>query len=206
MKLFKNIFASSDKQANIVTAVEREMFIKCFPNSLTAEVNSLLDKLTWRKSHDTTECFTIKLDDETIYIPYRIYYEEPTQQNLTNTETFILDCIFTRHHNGYVREKRLNNIVSSDHYLATPFIAQLIGEYVVEILKLIKDHLTPRLIDNLIKLQTDNPKFFKITENRVQSYWDCYYKWTTKKSDYVGFQILKAIKERTSEIKNCPPD
>lgn len=180
--------------------IEREIFINAFPTSLTTEVNSLLDKLNWTTEHTTAECFAINLDGQTINIPYRIYYNEPVQQNLTDTETFLLDCIFTRHHNGYVREKKVRRIVTADNYLATPFVAQLLGEYVVEILQVVKDNLSLTQLDNLIKLKKDNPKFFKMTEKRVQSYWDCYYKWTTKKVDYVGFQILKAMKDRTKEL------
>ncbi len=182
--------------------VEREIFINAFPTALTAEVDSFLDKLNWTTVHESTECFQINFDGQTLNIPYRIYYDEPIQQNLTDNEIFLLDCIFTRHHNGYVREKRLRQILKSDNCLATPFIAQLLGEYVIEILTVIKDNLSLPQLDNLIKLKVDNPKFFEMTEKRVQSYWDCYYKWTTpKKIDYVGFQILKAIKNRTQELK-----
>lgn len=181
--------------------VEREIFINAFPASLTTEVNSLLDKLNLTTEHKSTECFSINLEGQTVNIPYRIYYDEPVQQNLTDTEAFLLDCIFTRHHNGYVRDKRLRRIVTANNYLATPFIAQLLGEYVIEILTVIKDNLSLTQLDNFIKLKKENPNFFEMTEKRVQSYWDCYYKWTTKKSDYVGFQILKAMKERIKELK-----
>jgi hypothetical protein len=182
--------------------VEREIFINAFPPSMTTEVNSFLGKLNWTTPHKSTECFQINFDGQILNIPYRIYYDEPSQQNLTDNEIFLLDCIFTRHHDGYIREKRLRNILKSDNYLATPFIAQLLGEYVLEILTTINDNLSQTLLDNLIRLTTDNPVFFNTTEQRVQSYWNCYYKWMTpKKADYVGFQILKAIKNRKQELK-----
>ena len=181
--------------------VEKEIFINAFPTSLTMEVVSLLDKLKWTTVHKSTLCYQINFNEQTLNIPYRIYYNEPTQQNLTESETFILNCIFTRHHNGHVREKCLRKIIDSDNYLATPFIVQLLGEYVIEILTVIKDNLSSTQIDNIIKLKTDNPKFFETTEKRVQSYWNCYYKWTTSKTDYVGFQLLKTIKSRPQELK-----
>lgn len=180
--------------------VEREIFIHAFPTSLTTEVNSLLDKLDWTTTYKSTECFSINFDSEIINIPYRIYYDEPDQQKLTDAETFLLNCIFTRHYNGHVREKMLRRIVASNNYLATPFIVQLLGEYVIEILIVIKNNLTLKQLDNFIKLKNDNPKFFEITEKRVQSYWDCYYKWTIQKTDYVGFNILKDLRERTNEL------
>lgn len=182
--------------------VEREIFINAFPTSLTTEVKSLLDKLEWSTQHKSTECFQIDFNGQTLNIPYRIYYDEPIQQNLSDNETFLLDCIFTRHHNGYLREKKLRQILKSDNYVATPFIAQLLGEYVIEILATIKNNLSSTQLDNLIKLKADNEKFFQTTEKRIQSYWNCYYKrTTTNRDDYVGFQILKEINSRTQELK-----
>ena len=181
--------------------VEREIFVNAFPASLTTEVNSLLNKLNLTTEYKSTACFQINLGGQTINIPHRIYYEEPAQENLTETETLLLDCIFTRHHNGYVREKRLRRIVTVDNYFVMPFIVQLLGEYVLEILIVIKDNLNPKLLDKFIKLMDDNPTFFETTEKRVQSYWDFYYKWKTKKNDYAGFQILKAMSERIKELK-----
>jgi len=180
------------------TNVESKIFLDSFPTAMHSDVSSLLDKLYWKREHNSTECFPVKLGNEIIKIPYRIYYEEQTSQNLTNNEVFVLDCIFTRHHDGHVRERRLRNILAVDSYVATPFITQLLGEYVVEILNVIKSQLTPNLIDNLIKLKLDNPRFFRKTEQRVQSYWNCYYKRTTRKADYVGFQILQTINQKSS--------
>jgi hypothetical protein len=182
--------------------VEREIFINAFPTSMTSEVNSFLSKLNWTTAHKSTECFQINFEGQILNIPYRIYYDEPIQPSLTDNETFFLDCIFTRHHNGYIREKKLREILKSKNYLATPFIAQLLGEYVLEVLTVIKDNLSPTLLDNLIKLTVDNPTFFDRTEQRVQSYWNCYYKRTiSRKTDYVGFQILEAIRNRKQELK-----
>ena len=176
--------------------VERDIFINAFPKSLTQDVYSLLDKLRLTAKYKSTECFQINYDRDILNIPYRIYYDEPLPLQLTDKEQLLLSCIFTRHHNGYIREKHLKNIITTDTYLTTPFIAQLLGEYVIEILNIIKDNLSATLLDNLIRLKTDNKEFFYKTEQRIQSYWDCYYRrkfW--KKTEYVGFEILKAISD-----------
>lgn len=178
---------------------EREIFINSFPPSLTSDVNSCLDKLDLFTSIKSSGYFQIILEGHTLNIPYRIYYDVPVEQGLTETESFLLDCMFTRHYNGFVREERLRRIIMSDDYLATPFIMQLLGEYVIDILNVIKENLSPAKLDNIVRMKVDNPKFFKITEDRVQSYWNCYYKWYfPKKSDYVGFQILDEIGGRRS--------
>ena len=175
--------------------VESEIILNCFPSTLHTEVNSLLEKLPWKRLYKSTETFPIKVGAEILHIPYRIYYDEQVHKDLTDNENLILNCIFTRHYDGYVRERHLKKILTVNSYLVTPFVAQLLGEYVVGILATIKENLTPALISNLIKLKTDNPEFFKKTEDRIQSYWYCYYKRTTAKNDYAGFQILLAFKE-----------
>ena len=92
-------------------------------------------------------------------------------------------------------------IFKSDPYLVTPFITQLIGEYVFEILFVIKHNLSLTKLDNIIKLKADNLKYFKTIERRIQSYWDCYYKSIfPNKLDYAGFQILNAVENRTKEL------
>ena len=180
--------------------VERDMFINAFPRSLTPQVNSMLDKLLLIAELNSTDCFQISYEKEVLSIPYRIYYVEPIQHNLTDNEKLLLNCIFTRHHDGYVREKHLKSILMSNNYLATPFIAQLLGEYVIEILNVIKNNLSNGLLDNLIRLKADNKLYFYKTEQRIQSYWDCYYRSKfSEKTGYVGFQILKAITEREQE-------
>ena len=173
-----------------------------FPSSVTTEVNSLLDKLNWTTDLQSSGCFSISLDGQRLTIPYRIYCEEPVPLHLTDTEALLLDCILTRHHNGYLREKSLRRILTAKPYFATPFIAQLLGEYVIEILTLIQNNLSTTLLDNLIQLKKDNPEFFNLTEKRVQSYWNCFYKGSIEKSDYVGFQLLKAIEDRPEEMKS----
>jgi hypothetical protein len=187
-----SLFDHKSEDTNRMLA-EREI-LRCFPAFLHNEANSLMRKMHWRGKYISTESFQIKLDSEIIHIPYRIYYDEEFPTSLTENELLILDCFFTRHHNGQVRERHLINILTVNNYLVTPFIAQLLGEYVVEILTTIKENLTPALIKNLITLKADNPEFFKKTEERIQSYWNCYYKRTILKKDYPGFQILLALK------------
>lgn len=181
---------------------ERAVISDAFPSSLAMEVNSLLDKLNWTTDLQSSGCFTISLEGQRLTIPYRIYCEEPVHLHLTDTEALLLDCILTRHHNGYLREKSLRRILTAKPYFATPFIAQLLGEYVIEILSVIQANLSSILLDNLIQLKKDNPEFFNLTEKRVQSYWNCFFKGSIEKSDYVGFQLLKAIQDRTEELKS----
>lgn len=70
---------------------------------------------------------------------------------------------------------------------------QLVGEYVVEILELIDrnlDSFDPEIYSEFV---TYNPKFIELTAQRIESYWDCYYRRRTNRAEYVGFRILRYL-------------
>jgi hypothetical protein len=133
---------------------------------------------------------------EAVAIPYRIYHN-PARVNrtlLTHLQNEILDCLLTRHHSGYVREEYLRRVIGCNHPWVPPFVVQLLGEYVIEILRVIKngvENLDRGLYREFIR---ENPQFFALTKQRVVSYWDCYHR-TRHKQGYVGFEVLKSFDE-----------
>jgi len=130
--------------------------------------------------------FEVEVQGEEVAIPYRIYSEEPSadlQRPLTPTQQVILHCLYTRHNDGLVRQRHLEQVVASDEPWVVPFVMQLAGEYVLEILEAISRGLPGlftlgstqrRLYGEFI---ARNPAFFARTERRVVSYWSCYYRW-----------------------------
>ena len=56
-----------------------------------------------------------------------------TSRYLTARQRLILGCIFTRHHNGYVRQQWMRAVVPHAEPWVVPFVLALLGEYVVEI-------------------------------------------------------------------------
>lgn len=100
-------------------------------------------------------------------------------------------CLLTRHHDGYVRQRYLERILSVAEPWVAPFVLQLTGEYVIEILDTCETHiqaLDPALYGAFIR---DNPEYFQLIHNRMISYWDCYYRTLYKRrSDYVGFRLF----------------
>lgn len=163
---------------------------KAFPSSVrndALEAVSVLPQLTL-----STETFPAFVSGERVSIPYRIYHDpgliNPTSLSARQAE--LVDCLLTRHHNGFIREEHLAKIVRANNEWIPPFVIQLVGEYVVEILQVVSrnlDHLDPQLYQRF--LQT-NPALFVLTKHRVISYWDCYYR-RQSQGDYVGFQIIK---------------
>lgn len=181
---------------------------KAFPLEVRREVDSLLTKLDVETRHSTKGFERVTIGRETLYIPSRIYYKPPyslVDPKFTGTEREILNCIFSRHYNGYIRQKAILNIINSDRNWTTPYIVRIIGEYVIEILKDINNHFEAINKLNLVSFIRQNPEFYNRTHSRVNSYWNCYYRSqfpeklkgikVPEKQRYTGFQLLSKIDE-----------
>ena len=154
----------------------------------------LLEKIDLKSEFQIYESFAVTLNNELVEIPYRVYFEEPNEKNLTKTEFLILNCLFTRHSDGFIRQKSLERILPFDEYWITPFVIKLLGEYVIEILFTIENNLNDKILDNFIHFSKENPEFLETTKRRIVSYWNCYYRTQFPNiENYVGFKILKKI-------------
>ena len=69
---------------------------------------------------------------------------------------------------------------------------QLAGEYVIEILRLIEEALPDIELSIYERFLRANPVFLTLTEQRIISYWDCYYR-SVRQEEYPGFRILKFL-------------
>ncbi|MFF3976308.1 hypothetical protein [Streptomyces sp. NPDC001828] len=158
--------------------------------------------------------FEVEVQGETVAIPSRIYNDEPEadrQQPLTSTQRVILHCLYTRHHDGRVRQRHLEQIVACGEPWVVPFVLQLAGEYVLEILEAIVRGLPGmsapgsaqrRLYGEFI---ARNPAFFARTERRVVSYWSCYYRWKYAEfGTYPGSVLLEAFRAAAGERVGRP--
>jgi hypothetical protein len=137
------------------------------------------------------EPFQVRIEGEAVFIPYRIYHDPALidRTRLSPLQEELLDCLLTRHHNGFTREKHLKKILSCNHTWTPPFVVSLVGEYVIEIIDTIRNNaneLNPQAYGRFL---TDNPTFFALTKQRVTSYWNCYHR-RYRREDYAGFKIV----------------
>ena len=139
--------------------------------------------------------FSVRVGNEPVTVPCRVHNDPELIHvaRLTELQREIIDCILTRHTDGFVREQHLARIIHSRNVWVPPFVIQLVGEYVIEILQVVKQNL--QNLDAFIygNFLRANPDFFATTERRVISYWNCYYR-DHKRSEYVGFQLLEFFK------------
>lgn len=193
----------------------REILLKAFPRTLKKDVESVLDilpfdvnevKLYDGQTHKVENLIhpdfqTVNLDGELLTIPYRVYFNEPEfekERTLTDRQKSILNCIFLRHHNGYIRQSHLEKIKNKEYWI-TPFTFQLLGEYVIEILEVLDEQLEDDKLENYKRFAIENSKYYQQTESRMISYWNEYYRRRIPKlKNYVGRIIFDQIK--TKEI------
>lgn len=141
-------------------------------------------------------------------LPYRVYFQEPVPgavQSLTPRQCQLLHCLYLRHHDGFVRQRHLEQLLASAELEAftTPFTFSLLGDYVQEILEVLAAHLTPVLLPSYVSLIEENPRYWSQTQGRVASYWDIYYRTSRRGSPqfrhYVGNQLLKKLRAALRE-------
>jgi len=182
------------------TIHSKDELAQAFPSALRKEVLSALSVLSENRYSYRWQAFSVHLGSELLSIPSRIYYDPHGLQamRLTRLESEILDCLLTRHHDGFVRQKHLVRIIRSQNAWVPCFVFPLVGEYVVEILRVIQENLTYLETPIYRDFVRANPEFLNLTEQRVVSYWDCYYR-SIKKQGYPGFLILDFLKAITKD-------
>jgi hypothetical protein len=169
--------------------------LSAFPQALRDDVVRVVSVLP-TAFHSCSTTFRTTIGDEALIIPYRVYYDRKaiSFSNLTSLQQVVLGCVLTRHHDGFVRRESLGRIISHKESWIPPFVIQLVGEYVVEILEAIHNNLSSLDSTVYAAFLTDNISFWETTKQRVVSYWDCYYRRTWKhREDYVGFRIIEHL-------------
>jgi hypothetical protein len=149
----------------------------------------------------------IALRGEAVRIPARIYFPEPSPEKfdlLTEREKLVARCLFTRHHDGVVRERMIKPLLLETAFWTVPFVVQLLGEYVVEIVRLIDEQLPPGDAVAYAEFLNENPCFWRLTRSRMVSYWDCYYRREFPNLDhYPGRRVLDRLETwRTKNLEH----
>jgi hypothetical protein len=182
--------------------------VAAFPARLASDVQSVLAVMPEARLAPMMP-FEVEVQGETVVIPSRIYNEEPgadLERPLAGTQQMILHCLYSRHSDGRVRQRHLEQIVASGEPWVVPFVVQLAGEYVLEILEAIGRGLPGLAVPGSAQRRlygefiARNPAFFARTERRVVSYWSCYYRWKYGAfGTYPGCVLLEALRAAVVE-------
>lgn len=122
---------------------------------------------------------------EPVVIPARVYYPELSPSvigGLSHLEAAVAAAVYSRHHDGFVRQRQLGTLLDADEPWTVPFIVQLLGEYVIQICRDIERFARtalparPAMQESLSAFFRDNCCFAELTRRRAISYWSCYYR------------------------------
>jgi hypothetical protein len=121
----------------------------------------------------------LNLSGSVVRIPYRIYLPEPDGglvETLTPDQRVFLSCIYTRHFDGYIRERHLRWLLENTvDPVIVPFVVQLMGEYVSEICEVVANWPSDIPIANYLAFAEENPAFITLTCQHAMSYWAVFY-------------------------------
>jgi hypothetical protein len=166
-----------------------------FPQYLANDIIQIHSTINLLSTFPDSYCFNVLVDNEKLEIPYRIYVDSSQRERIDELSTGqvqILSCYLTRHHDGYIRQQYLRKIILSNEPWVVPFVSQLIGEYVIEILIEISNNIEELDSKEYVKFFKENPIYFQKLKQRVISYWNCYYKHEyIDFKDYIGNKIIK---------------
>lgn len=150
-----------------------------FPLHCRNDINTIKNYLVL---DDIDTHHLVTLNQNFLQIPYRIYNEAFTMvqlESLTHHQQLILFCIYTRHHNGFIRHEMVKHImkihpVLKENDFVIPYIF-LLGEYVAEICEDLYPYIKANksVIHQFIQ---ENKEFSYLTYQRSVSYWNEFYR------------------------------
>ncbi|WP_204745520.1 hypothetical protein [Glycomyces paridis] len=179
-----------------------------FPARLRGDVRQVIELVPYARLGPTAP-FDVVVGGETLTLPYRIYNAEPDPaavRSLTGRQRLIAHCLYSRHHDGRVRQRRLESLLDAAEPWVVPFVVQLAGEYVLEIVEDIGRGLSGLAVPGSVERRlygefiTRNPAFYARTEARAVSYWDCYHRGRYPVfGRYPGSEPLEAFRSAATE-------
>jgi hypothetical protein len=150
------------------------------------------------ETHARAGTFNVNVDHETLHIPYRLYYRPDllrgTLNNACGVDKLIVACLGTRHHDGYLRQQCLGHLLRSEASWTTPYIVQLAGEYVIEIVDDVAAGIVVRNASSLAAFARENPGYLATLGRRVTSYWNVYHRRAyPNRRDYPGSKVMACL-------------
>lgn len=181
-------------------------WITAFPKRYEQEVRIVKACLPFAWTRLSPGTIKVKVEQEQIQIPMRVYVSEIDSERikkLTPTQQTMLYCLYTRHHDGHVRERYLQQLLKNHSHdgWVLAYIIELASEYVREIVDIIVPAIEQWDPEVKRRFVEDDPAYMKRIEDRMISYWNAYYRSSGERrseADYPGFRIIKSLREDAS--------
>ena len=170
-----------------------------FPSALRASVRAAVAVVAQDELAPPHGAFDVDVDGETLHIPYRLYYDPArlrrALEDARGVDRRIVACLGTRHYDGHVRQACLAQILDRDEPWLLPYIVQLAGEYVIEIVEDVARWIGTRDASSLASFARANPAWLATLARRATSYWNCYHRPAfPDRADYPGARVLSRFR------------
>ena len=192
---------------------------KPYSNAFPAEIRQAAEDLIGmlpEPVHRSDQFFVVTVSGETLLIPYRMYNPEPSSAAVRGEGPLarsIRLSLYSRHYDGFVRQRSLRGLLECNDSWVVPFVVQLIGEYVLEIVEDISQGLDLRPGTECRacygRFVADNAAFVDRTSRRATSYWNCYYRFRypvmrpepgTKFELYPAFSLIALLRAAADDL------
>lgn len=171
-----------------------------FPVELKPIAAELLPALAIGEQWPATQGFVVNVQSQILSAPSRVYYSLPQLRSqirsLSGESRTLALCLATRHWDGFVREEYIRELVKINRPWVAPFVVQLLGEYVIQIVNVIVAALP--LVNREVygEFVRENPHFLATTKRRATSYWDCYHRHPdTQLREYPGLLAIEQVED-----------
>jgi hypothetical protein len=179
--------------------------IKAFPAHLAIEAAAVMSTISDYQQNPPLQSFKVQVRGEQLEIPDRVYYRESLVRKLAGRPGalgHIALCLGTRHCNGFLREECLKQLIPVAQSWVAPFVTQLIGEYVVEIVQVIERELAQLDAKIYGDYLNENAVICATISRRVVSYWNEYYRAQYPKlADYPAKRVLNALSGMAASVR-----
>ncbi len=189
------------------TASTRDVLRAAFPAALREIVDEVVSRLrpTITPTMETAIApWPIWVQGEAIRIPSRVYF--PTQGGpalRSSALAKVRACIFSLHHDGYVRQAQVATLLGDDDPWMVPFVVHLVGQYVLEVVEAIDEHRDRLAGPHYRAFARENPAFLELTRQRATSYWNCYYRRRFPQQErYAPLLLLRGLIEAGSSLSS----
>lgn len=184
------------------TSLSADLLSEAFPESLdTLATEAATYASVQLQASQWTEQFEVSLGGETIRIPARLRFRNNHADEALNGDIrLMVRCLRSRSSDGFERQRAVRDLLRDIQPWAAPFIVALIGEYLVEILDDIAGVFGESVPEPIIEFLRENPAYWFLTKQRVSSYWNIYYRRSTRKKDYVGFKLKRQIDRHLRQV------
>ncbi len=142
----------------------------------------------------------VRVAGELVSIPYRVYFPPAGMKDiegLTATEQAIFASFMTRHHDGHQREYWALILCKHPSPWTAPYLAALLGDYVIEVLEAVRSALTEEWKPIMARYAEGNQISLRALNQRILTYWAIYYRYFYANirilTDYPGYRVAEDL-------------